>query len=139
MGFEKFGFVSFASQTRISKFVDYLQDGKICGTKCKECGCLQFPPKAHCTRCLSIDFEWKELSSDCTLITFTRVDATPSAFKEQSPYMLGLAEFTEGPKVFAWVDKLISEDQVVIGMKLKLKTTQLENGNLSYLLSKAEA
>jgi len=138
MGFEKFGWVSYASQTRVSKFIDYLQDGKICGTKCKECGCLQFPPRAHCIRCLSNDFEWKELSGDCVLITYTRVDASPATFKDQAPYLLGLAEFSEGPKVFAWVDNRIPEEQITPGMKMKLKASKLPNGNLSYLLTKPE-
>lgn len=138
MGFEKFGWVSYASQTRVSEFVDYLRDGKICGTKCKECGYVQFPPRAHCVRCLSNDFEWKELSGDCALVTYTKVDASPATFKDQAPYLLGLAEFSEGPKVFAWVDKAISEEQLTPGMKMKLKPSKLSNGNLSYVLTKTE-
>ncbi len=136
MGFEKFGWVSYTSQTRISKFVDYLMEGKIVGTKCNECGLVQFPPRAHCVRCLSSSFEWKEFSGDCGLITYTKVDAAPSMFQDQAPYMLGLAEFPEGPKVFAWIDKGITEDQVALGMKLKLKAVKLSNGNASYLLTK---
>ncbi len=136
MGFEKFGWVSYASQTRISKFIGYLEDGKICGTKCKECGYVQFPPRAHCVKCLSNSFEWKELSGDCVLITYTKVDSTPSMFKEQAPYILGLAEFSEGPKVFAWIDRTIPDDQVGVGMKLKLNPTKLTNGNLCYTLTK---
>lgn len=134
MGFEKFGWISYASQTRISKFIDYLQEGKIYGTKCEECGLVQFPPRAHCVRCLSSNFEWKELSGDCTLITYTKLDATPSMFEDQAPYVLGLAEFSEGPKVFAWIDKTTPEDQISVGMKLKLIATKLQNGNLSYTL-----
>jgi uncharacterized OB-fold protein len=134
MGFEKFGFISFASQTKVTKFVDYLQRGKIYGTKCSECGCLQFPPKAYCARCLSNVFQWDELSGDCTLVTFTKVEVAPAAFKEQSPYVLGLAELVEGPKAFAWMDRNISEDQIAIGMKLKLKPMRLPNGNMSYAL-----
>ena len=134
MGFERFGWVSYASQTRISKFVDYLQEGKIYGTECKECGCVQFPPRAHCVRCLSSNFEWKELAGDCVLITYTKVEATPSMFKEQAPYLLGLAELPEGPKVFAWIDKTVPEDRINIGMKLKLDSTKLPNGNLCYAL-----
>ncbi|MGD0175977.1 MAG: Zn-ribbon domain-containing OB-fold protein [Candidatus Bathyarchaeia archaeon] len=135
MGFERFGWVSYASQTRISKFVDYLQEGKIYGTKCKECGCVQFPPRAHCVRCLSSSFEWKELAGDCVLITYTKVEAAPSMFKEQAPYLLGLAELPEGPKVFAWIDKTVPEDRINIGMKLKLNPTKLANGNLCYALT----
>ncbi len=139
MGFEKFGWVSYTSQTRMSKFIDYLEEGKIYGTECKECGCVQFPPRAHCVRCFSSNFEWKELSGDCTLITYTKVDAAPSMFKDQAPYLLGLAEFPEGPKVFAWIEKEIPEDQLGAGMKLKLKVTKLTNGNLTYLLARPSA
>ena len=135
MSFEKFGWVSYASQTRVSKFIDYLEDGKIYGTKCRECGFLQFPPRAHCARCLSNGFEWKQLSGDCTLITYTRVDASPTSFKEKAPYLLGLAELSEGPKVFTWIDKKIPEDQIAIGMKLQLMASKLSNGKVSYLLT----
>ena len=136
MGFERFGWISFASQTRISKFIDYLQEGRICGTKCKECGYVQFPPRAHCARCLSSSFEWKELAGDCVLITYTKVDSTPSMFKNQAPYVLGLAEFPDGPKVFAWIDRTIPEDQITVGMKLKLDPTKLTNGNSCYTFTR---
>jgi uncharacterized OB-fold protein len=136
LGFERFGWVSYASQTRISKFVEFLQNGRIYGTECKECGCVQFPPRAHCVRCLSSNFKWKELSQSCTLVTYTKVDATPSMFKEHSPYLLGLGELSDGPKVFAWIDKAIPDNQISIGMKLKLQPTKLSNGNLCYTLVK---
>ncbi len=136
MGFEKFGLVSYASQTRVEKFVDYLADGKIYGTKCKECGFLQFPPRSHCSRCLSTNYEWKQLSQNCTLISFTKVDAAPAAFNEQAPYLIAVAEFSEGPKIFARIDKKIAEEQLTLGMKMEVKTAKLANGNLSYILTK---
>ena len=135
MGFEKFGFVSYLTQSRVAGFVDFLEKGGIYGTKCKKCGCIQFPPRAHCARCLSTEFEWKEFSGDCKLITYTHVDAAPSTFKEQAPYVLGLAEFAEGPKVFAWLDKSIPIDQVKSGMKLNLRASKLVNGNICYTLT----
>jgi len=134
LGFERFGLVSYASQTRISKFVDYLQEGKIYGTECKECGAVHFPPRVHCVRCLSSSIEWKKFIGDCLLITYTKVEAAPSMFQEQAPYLLGLAELTEGPKVFAWIDKTVPEDIIRIGMKLKLNPAKLSNGNLCYTL-----
>jgi len=138
LGFEKFGWVSFTSETKVSKFVEYLEAGKIYGTKCLECGLIQFPPRAYCLQCLSSNFEWASLSGDCTLITFTKVDAAPESFKEQAPYVLGLAEFSEGPMVFAWIDRMIPEENLKVGTKLKLKPSKLENGNLSYIITSLE-
>ena len=135
MGFEEFGWVSFASQTKVSKFVEYLKAGKISGTKCLHCGLIQFPPRAYCPQCFSTNFEWALLSGDCTLITFTRVEAAPASFKEQAPYLLGLAKFSEGPKVLAWIDPRMPEKDLKVGTKLKLKPSKLANGNLSYLLT----
>lgn len=134
MGFEKFGWVPFLSQTRVAKFVEFLQEGKIYGTKCKECGAIQFPPRAHCLRCLSSNFDWNHLSGSCTLITYTKVEAAPAAFQEQAPYILGLAELAEGPKVFAWI-KSVAEDHILPGMKMRLRTIKLSNGNWTYVLS----
>ena len=139
MGFEKFGWVSYVRDTRLAEFVDYLQEGIICGTKCSECGSIQFPPRAHCPRCLSSNFEWKELSGECVLITHTNLQAAPSMFEDRAPYLLGLAELSEGPKVFAWIEKTIPEAQVTIGMKLRLKATTLSNGHLAYVLNPAES
>ena len=138
MSFERFGWVSYTDQTRIAKFIDYLEEGKISGTQCKECGYVQFPPRAHCVRCLSSNFEWKELTGNCVLITYTELHATPSMFKHQAPYFLGLAELSNGPKVLAWIDKTIPDDQITIGMKLKLQPSNLPNGNLCYTLIKRD-
>jgi uncharacterized OB-fold protein len=134
LGFEKFGLVSFVSQSNVSKFVDYLEQGKIFGTKCFQCGFLDFPPRAFCRRCLSDKWEWYSLNGDCRLITFTKVEAAPSAFKAEAPYLLGLAEFSEGPKAFAWVGKSLPGSQLKAGMRLDLKPYKLANGNFSYVL-----
>ena len=72
------------------------------------------------------------------LITYTKVDATPSMFKDQAPYFLGLAKLSDDPKVFAWIDKTIPDEQISIGMKLKLQATKLANGNLCYTLIKPD-
>ena len=69
------------------------------------------------------------------MITFTKVYAAPTSFKEQAPYLLGLVEFSEGPKVLAWIDLRIPEENLKAGIKLKLRPSKLENGNFSYLLT----
>jgi len=139
LGFEKFGWVSYVSQTRVSKFVDYLQEGKLYGTRCSECGAIEFPPRAHCPRCLSDKFEWKPLSGNCSLVTYTRVDSAPAIFQDQAPYYLGLAELTEGPKIFAWVDKHVPESELTSEMKMELKIEKLQDGRILYVISKVKS
>jgi uncharacterized OB-fold protein len=83
---------------------------------------------------LSTSYEWSHLSSNCILITYTKVDAAPAAFKDQAPYVLGLAELAEGPKVLAWIDKSVKEGGISIGMKMRIKPTRLSNGHWAYVL-----
>jgi uncharacterized OB-fold protein len=65
------------------------------------------------------------------------VEAAPSLFKEQAPYVLSLAKLAEGPKVLAWMDKGILEGNIQVGMKMKLNPIKLSNGNLSYSLAES--
>ena len=46
--FSKFGTVSFTALTKTNDFIDYLEGGKVEGTKCKQCGAVLFPPRADC-------------------------------------------------------------------------------------------
>jgi len=43
--FKKFGTVSFTAITKTNDFISYLEEGKVMGTKCNECGAVYFPPK----------------------------------------------------------------------------------------------
>ncbi|GAF99700.1 unnamed protein product, partial [marine sediment metagenome] len=42
--FKKFGTVSFTAITKTNDFVGYLEDNKVMGTRCKDCGMAFFPP-----------------------------------------------------------------------------------------------
>ncbi|MBI3000985.1 MAG: Zn-ribbon domain-containing OB-fold protein [Deltaproteobacteria bacterium] len=60
--------------------------GKLLLQKCKECGKLQFFPRAACVGCFSGDLEWVAASGKGKLHSFTwvRVPRNP-AFKEEVP------------------------------------------------------
>ena len=60
MGFEKFGTVSFTSETKAADFVTHLEEGKVMATKCKRCGQAYFPPRMDCADCLDSEVEWFE-------------------------------------------------------------------------------
>ena len=46
----------------VKTFYDSLEEGKILGRKCKECGHIEFPPYLACNTCGCLDTEWVEIS-----------------------------------------------------------------------------
>ncbi len=137
MGFEQFGIVSFTSTTKAEKFVDLLKEGKVCGTACKSCGAKFFAPRSDCNACLSDEMEWFDVPGVGDLITFTQAMYAPAGFENDVPYILGVAQFDDGVKVFGRLDKSLKEENIKPGMKMKLKVVDLDNDRLSYVLTQA--
>jgi len=136
MGLEKFGKVNFVAETKVKDFIKFLEDGKIVGTKCKKCGKVYFPPRTDCDSCLSSDVEWVPLSGKCKLITYTVVHFAPPRFRCDCPYNLAVAKFVEGPMVFAPLSKDVKQEEIKIGMSLKLVVTKLLGDKIVYELKK---
>lgn len=131
MGFEKFGAVSFTSQTRAAAFVDYLEKGELRGTKCNSCGRVFFPPRADCSWCMTKDVEWIEIKGQGSLVSFTKVNYGPTGFENDVPYYLALVDF-DGVKVFGRLSKSVAEDSIKVGMAVKFNTITLPQGNVTY-------
>lgn len=116
---------------KTSRFWEYLNQGKIITTKCKICGKLQFPPKGECTKCLSQELDWIELSGGATLETFTEIIVRPVSFAKCDPYLIALGKLKEGIKILARL-KCTERNEVKIGMKLNLISKVNDDGNLEY-------
>jgi len=137
MSFDKFGKISYISETKVADFVKYLQKGKIKVTRCRKCGQLYFPPRADCPDDLSTDMAWEKLSGRCKLLTYTTAYFAPTGFQEDLPYVLALAQCEEGVKVYARLSKDLSESKIRIGMDLKLEPLRLPDGRITYEFKKA--
>jgi uncharacterized OB-fold protein len=135
MGFERFGTVSFTAQTKVDKFVDLLDEGKVAGTKCKGCGMTYFPPRADCSNCLSSDMDWFEISGPGKLISFSTLIYAPTGFEEDLPYTIALAQFDD-VKVFGRMSKDLKEEDMKIGMDLKVVPVKLQGEKLAYEFKK---
>jgi uncharacterized OB-fold protein len=61
----------------------------------------------------------------------------PAGFEKDVPYVLAVAEFDEGIKVFGRMDKSIPDDAIKAGMKVKIRVTNLEDNRVSYELTAA--
>lgn len=137
MSFGKFGKISYISETKVADFVNYLKEGKIMGTRCSKCGKLYFPPRADCPDDLSTDMTWEKLSGRCKLLTYTRAHFAPTGFEDDLPYTIALAQCEEGVKVYALLSKDLNENEIYIGMDLRVTTLRLPNGRITYELKKA--
>ena len=133
MGFERFGKVSFAPFTKVSKFVELLDEGKISGTICKNCGTFHFPPRGDCVQCPSSEIDWKEISGDCKLVTYTTIHAAPSGFEDEKPYTLAMVDLEEGGRALGWIEGKNEED-LSVGMTLKLEIKKLEDERYTFVL-----
>ena len=118
--FKWFGKVNFSPYTKVSDFANYLKDGYIMASKCKDCGQESFPPRADCGQCLSENFEFKEYSGKATLLSYTTIHAAPTGFEDVAPYSIGVVDLEESGRLLAWFGDTILKDEIKIGMKLQV-------------------
>ena len=137
MGFEKFGMVSFTSETKAQDFVTYLEEGKVMATRCKQCGQIYFPPRMDCADCIDSEVEWFEITDKGKLVTYTTVNYGPTGFEDDTPYILAVAEFPSGVKVFGRMEQGMHESDIETGMNVRLASMRLPSENVSYVLLRA--
>ncbi len=63
--------------------------------RCVQCGHLQHYPRALCTRCMSDDLDFVEVSGRGTLDSFTVVERALPGFS--TPYVVARVRLDEGP------------------------------------------
>ena len=134
--FKKFGTVSFASITKVNDFVSYLDEGKVTGTRCKDCGAMFFPPRADCYKCLTSNMEWFDVSGTGKLVSYSKLEYAPVGFGDDLPYAIALLDYGEY-KVFGRIAGDLPEDEISVGMDMKTVVNKLPNGQMNYVFQKA--
>ena len=69
--------------------------------RCTDCGLHYFYPRPLCPHCLSRHVEWVEASGRGKLHTFVINQRAPRGFPAKGPYILGIVELEEGPKMMS--------------------------------------
>ena len=134
--FKKFGTVSFTAISKTNDFIDYLEDGKVAGTKCRSCELVFFPPRADCYQCLQSDMEWFEVAGTGKLMTYSRLQFAPVGFDQDVPYCIALLDYGSY-KVFGRIAAELPEEQLQVGMEMTTAVNRLPNGQLNYVFKKA--
>jgi uncharacterized OB-fold protein len=132
--FKKFGTVSFTAITKTNDFIDYLERGKVMGTRCKDCGARFFPPRSDCAKCLKSNMEWFEVSGAGKLVSFSELKYGPVGFEDDLPYTIALVDYGDY-KVFGRISKEIPYEDLEVGMGLKVESNTLPNGQLNYVFT----
>ena len=133
--FKKFGTVSFTAITKINDFIDYLENGKVMGTRCKDCGKAYFPPRSDCYQCLPGEMEWFEVSGTGKLVTYSKLEYAPIGFEADLPYCIALLDYG-AYKVFGRIDRNLAPQEIKVGMEMKTVANTLPNGQLNFVFQK---
>lgn len=87
----------------------FLNEEKLMGSRCEECGTHFVPPRSICVACYSSEMEWVEMKGRGKLATFTSITIAPpfmiaQGYDREHPYCTGVVELEEGGRVYARIE-----------------------------------
>ncbi len=105
------------------------------GTRCEACGRYFFPPRSFCPDCRRLGtIVETELSGNGKVVTHTVIRSASDQFTALTPYVIGIVELEEGPRMTAQI--VCKPDEVYTGMPVKKVFRRLgsegESGPLYY-------
>lgn len=104
----------------IEQFYKYVDQKKLMGGKCLNCGKVHLPPRPICNECLSTQFEWVELPRTGKLLTYTIIHVAPTQFQNMAPYAVGIIQLGNGINIPGIIRNTPLND-IRVGMKLKVE------------------
>ncbi len=90
--------------------------------RCRNCGTVQWYPRAHCTGCLSPDLETLTASGAGTIYTFSTVRLNYHPFfRAQAPYAVAWVDLDEGPRLLTQIIGVEEPSALAIGDRVKVR------------------
>jgi uncharacterized OB-fold protein len=109
----------------VESFYEYARQGKLKGLVCAS-GHTTLPPKNTCRVCGSSTLEWKELSGNGKVTSFSEVFVKSKEFPVDTPYLLALVELNEGGKLLGVLD---AQDEQIIGLSVRVEFREIIQGD----------
>lgn len=104
----------------------FLDEEKLMGSRCADCGELYVPPRPLCIKCYGARMEWVPFQGKGKLAAFTCIHIAPPSMIEQgygrsNPYCAGVVELDEGGRVDARIVGVEPSrpETIKVGMPLK--------------------
>ena len=106
----------------VERFYEGLEEGKILGRKCPECGNVEFPPVYACNECRNYETEWYEISGKAKLHSIVLPEALSSKpeYKNLGKFAYGEVELEEGTRLNAVVRGISKKNRAELTEKLPL-------------------
>lgn len=101
------------------------------GTKCGNCGKVDFPPRAICPECgrKSVGrMERIRLGGKGAVVTYTVIRDAPAQFEMQKPYVMAIVEMDEGVRLTTQIID-VRPEEVKIGMRVQAAFRKLGQEN----------
>ena len=118
-----------------NSFQQFLNEHKLMGSRSQSTGEIFLPPRPLNPSTFSDDMEWVELSGDGRLAAYTAVHIGPTSMIEagydrQNPYVSGVVELAEGPKISAQILGVDATNpaEIVIGAPLRVTFVDRREG-----------
>jgi len=86
--------------------------------------CYQWWPRALSVKTGKMNLEWKEVSGNGTLHSYTVTHVPAAGFEDRAPYLVGLVELDEGVRIISNLSG-VTEANVKIGMPLRVTWEEL--------------
>lgn len=82
----------------VEKYYEGLDEGKLLGRKCKECGAVEFPPVYACNTCGCLETEWVEISGKAQMksIVMPAALSTKPEYAKMGAFAYGEVQIEEG-------------------------------------------
>lgn len=127
-----------------ASFYRFLAEKKLMASRCKKCQELYLPPHPICSKCHGNDMEWVEMKGKGRLAAFTAVAVGPSftiaeGYDRDNPYLVGVVELEEGPKVSGRIRGLDARkpEGIKVGTPLTVEFMEQEEGRRCFVAFKA--
>ena len=118
-------------------YEQFLNEEKLMGSRCKQCGAFYVPPRPICIKCYASEMEWVQTKGKGKLAAFTCIAVGPPFMMEEGydrtrPYVSGVVELEEGARVVARIEGVDGSKPETIKIGTPLRVEFLHRGEGEY-------
>lgn len=112
----------------VRAFHDLLNEEKLMGVECRDCGMFYLPPKPVCSSCGSRNLTWRDFAEEGTVEAFTVVHVAPKELMKEAPYVVAIVRLDEGPRISGKLLGVDAPEQVEVGSRVRVEFVKEEDG-----------